>query len=188
ACRWSPPGAARCRSWSATRALWSIPNIPMRSRRRSSACSPTITMPPRARQEGAREHCGHPTGVGRNLGGLLHEWAAMRGLPHEFVLYAHEATSLPLDTRRFATRLVPGSPGTWWEQVSAPRAAARDHLDVWFAPGYTAPLRLQVPTVVAIHDLSFVAHPEWFGMREGARRRWLTAQSAALAAAILTIS
>ena len=136
----------------------------------------------------ARELCGHPTGVGRYLGGLLHEWAATRGLPHEFVLYAHEATSLPLDTRRFATRLVPGSPGTWWEQVSAPRAAARDHLDVWFAPGYTAPLRLQVPTVVAIHDLSFVAHPEWFGMREGARRRWLTAQSAALAAAILTIS
>jgi len=136
----------------------------------------------------ARELCGHPTGVGRYLGGLLHEWAALRGLPHEFVLYAHDATSLPLDTRRFATRLVPGPPGTWWEQVRAPRAAARDHLDVWFAPGYTAPLRMQVPTVVAIHDLSFVAHPEWFSMREGARRRWLTGQSAALAAAVITIS
>ena len=136
----------------------------------------------------ARELCGRPTGVGRYLGGLLHEWAAMRGLPHEFVLYAHDAISLPLDTRRFATRVVAGAPGTWWEQVRAPRAAARDHLDVWFAPGYTAPLRMQVPTVVAIHDLSFVAHPEWFSMREGARRRWLTGQSAALAAAVITIS
>ena len=136
----------------------------------------------------ARELCGHPTGVGRYLGGLLHEWAAPRGLPHEFVLYAHDATTLSLDSRRFATRIVAGPPGTWWEQVRVPRAAAGDHLDVWFAPGYSAPLRMQVPTVVAIHDLSFVAHPEWFGIREGARRRWLTSQSASRAAAVVTIS
>jgi len=135
----------------------------------------------------ARELCGHPTGVGRYLGGLLLEWAALRGA-HEFVLYAHDATTLPLDTRRFATRIVPGTPGTWWEQVRVPRAAAADHLDVWFAPGYTAPLRMHVPTVVAIHDLSFVAHPEWFSIREGARRRWLVSQSAARAAAVVTIS
>ena len=135
----------------------------------------------------ARELCGHPTGVGRYLGGLLLEWAAARG-PHEFVLYAHDTTTLPLDTRRFATRIVPGPPGTWWEQVRVPRAAAADHLDVWFAPGYTAPLRLRVPTVVAIHDLSFVAHPEWFSMREGARRRWLVSQSASRASAVVTIS
>jgi len=135
----------------------------------------------------ARELCGHPTGVGRYLGGLLLEWAALRGA-HEFVLYAHDATTLPLDTRRFATRIVPGPPGTWWEQVRAPRAAAADHLDVWFAPGYTAPLRMHVPTVVAIHDLSFVAHPEWFSIREGARRRWLVSQSASRASAVVTIS
>jgi glycosyltransferase involved in cell wall biosynthesis len=45
-----------------------------------------------------------------------------------------------------------------------------------------------VPTVVAIHDLSFVAHPEWFRIRDGARRRWLTAQSAHRAKAVVTIS
>jgi glycosyltransferase involved in cell wall biosynthesis len=136
----------------------------------------------------ARELCGHPTGVGRYLSGLLQQWAAPRGLPHEFVLYAHDATTLSLDSRRFATRIVPGPPGTWWEQARVPRAAAEDHLDVWFAPGYSAPLRMHVPTVVAIHDLSFVAHPEWFSVREGARRRWLTSQSASRAAAVVTIS
>src|SRR5829696_777914 len=71
----------------------------------------------------ARELCGHPTGVGRYLGGLLLEWAALRG-SREFVLYAPDATRLPLDMRRFATRTVPGPPGTWWEQVRVPRAAA----------------------------------------------------------------
>jgi glycosyltransferase involved in cell wall biosynthesis len=136
----------------------------------------------------ARELCGRATGVGRYLGGLLQEWADLRTLTHEFVLYAHEPIALPLDARRFATRVVPSPPGAWWEQVRAPRAAASDHIDVWFAPAYSAPLRLRVPVIVAIHDLSFVAHPEWFSIREGARRRWLTRQSAARASAVVTIS
>jgi len=136
----------------------------------------------------ARELCGRATGVGRYLAGLLHTWAAQRGSAHDFVLYAPEAIALSLDTRKFRTRIVAGRPGTWWEQVSLPREARADTLDVWFAPGYTAPLRLNVPIVVAIHDLSFVAHPEWFTIREGARRRWMVRQTAARAEAVITIS
>jgi glycosyltransferase involved in cell wall biosynthesis len=137
----------------------------------------------------ARELCGRSTGVGRYLGGLLHMWAlGDRARAHEFVLYAPEPIALPLDARRFPARTIAGSGGTWWEQALVPRAVAGDHLDVWFAPGYTAPLRLQTPTVVAIHDLSFVAHPEWFRLRDGVRRRWVTRQSAARAAAVITIS
>jgi glycosyltransferase involved in cell wall biosynthesis len=137
----------------------------------------------------ARELCGRPTGVGRYVAGLLLQWSVDdRARRHEFVVYAPEAVSLTLDARRFATRIIAGSPRTWWEQVRMPTVAAHDHLDVWFASGYTAPLRLRVPTVVAIHDLSFVAHPEWFRVREGMRRRWLTRQSASRASAIVTIS
>ena len=136
----------------------------------------------------ARELCGRATGAGRYLGGLLHEWAAARAFAHEFVLYAPEPIELPLDARRFATRIVPGPAGTWWEQVQVCRAAAPDHLDVWFAPAYSAPLLMQTPTVVAIHDVSFAAHPEWFRTLEGARRRWLTRQSASKASAVITIS
>jgi len=137
----------------------------------------------------ARELCGRSTGVGRYLGGLLEEWAADgRARAHEYVLYAPGAVELSLDGRRFPARAIAGGGGTWWEQVQVPRAVAADHLDVWFAPAYTAPLRLATPIVVAIHDLSFVAHPEWFRLREGARRRWLTKQSAARAAAVVTIS
>jgi alpha-1,3-rhamnosyl/mannosyltransferase len=66
--------------------------------------------------------------------------------------------------------------------------AGEDHLDVFFAPAYTAPIRLAVPTVVTIHDLSYVVHPEWFRVREGMRRRWLTKRSAARARAIITVS
>jgi 4-hydroxybenzoate polyprenyltransferase len=41
--------------------------------------------------------------------------------------------------------------------------------DILFAPGYTGPLLCPVPMVVAIHDMSFAAHPEWFDRREGLR-------------------
>lgn len=137
----------------------------------------------------ARELAGRATGAGRYLGGLLHEWArAGQDARHEFVLYAAAPITMALDARRFATRLVPGLPGTWWEQVRLPRAMQRDHLDVWFAPAYTAPLLPALPTVVAIHDVSFAAHPEWFRLREGMRRRWLTRQSANRARAVITIS
>jgi glycosyltransferase involved in cell wall biosynthesis len=137
----------------------------------------------------ARELCGHATGVGRYLAGLLKQWSSdEQARHHEFVLYAPEELDLALDARHFATRLVPGPPGTWWEQVRLPARAGRDHLDVFFAPGYTTALRFTMPTVVAIHDVSFAAHPEWFTAREGLRRRWLTYQSALRAQRVLTIS
>jgi glycosyltransferase involved in cell wall biosynthesis len=60
--------------------------------------------------------------------------------------------------------------------------------DVFFASAYTAPLALGVPLAVAIHDVSFAAHPEWFRPREGARRRLLTRQAARAAEIIFTIS
>jgi len=72
--------------------------------------------------------------------------------------------------------------------VQLPRAIQHDSLDVFFSPGYTAPLLLKVPFVVAIHDVSFAAHPEWFRAREGMRRRLFTRQAAQRAAAVVTIS
>lgn len=137
----------------------------------------------------ARELAGHPTGVGRYLGALVREWASGEyAQRHEFVLYSPDVLDVALDNRRFTRRQVPGFPGTYWEQVRLPHVAKDDHLDLFFAPAYTAPLLLKVPTVVTIHDLSFEAHPEWFRLREGARRRLITRHSARRAAAVITDS
>jgi glycosyltransferase involved in cell wall biosynthesis len=137
----------------------------------------------------ARELCGRPTGVGRYLHGLLTEWARDdQARRHEFVLFAHEPIPVDFDAHRFPQRIVSGRGDTWWEQGRLPRALAGDHLDVLFSPGYTAPLFARIPSVVAIHDLSFAAHPEWFSMREGMRRRWLARRAASNARAVITIS
>ena len=64
-----------------------------------------------------------------------------------------------------------------------PRAARRV-----FAAAYTAPLALNVPLALTIHDVSFLAHPEWFRTRERMRRQWLTRRSARAAAVVFTDS
>ena len=136
----------------------------------------------------ARELSGHVTGVGRFLGGLLREWQTASAERHEFVLYAPAPVAVTLDEARFRMHIVPGGSGTWWEQRALPQAIRTDGLDVFFAPAYTAPLGITVPTVAAIYDLSYMAHPEWFRVREGLRRRWLTQETAARARAVITLS
>lgn len=48
-----------------------------------------------------------------------------------------------------------------WEQLGGPRLATKLAVDVWHGPHYTMPLRLRIPAVVTVHDLTFFDHPEW---------------------------
>lgn len=143
----------------------------------------------------ARELMGRPTGVGRYLAELLAAWAQPPdGAPasHAFVLYGTAPLPAAVADRirglHPVMRVLPGSGGTAWEQWTLPRAAAHDALDLFFAPAYTAPLRLPCPFALTIHDLSYFAHPEWFGWREGLRRRLLTRLAANRARVVLTVT
>jgi glycosyltransferase involved in cell wall biosynthesis len=137
----------------------------------------------------AREIVGKPTGVGRYLSEILSAWAKVPGTAaHEFILCSPEACTpdrwAPL---RISNVSAAGS-GTVWEQLVLPRLIKTAGADVLFAPAYTAPLRCPVPIVLTVHDVSFVAHPEWFSWREGLRRRLITRASARRAARVLTQS
>jgi glycosyltransferase involved in cell wall biosynthesis len=81
-----------------------------------------------------------------------------------------------------------GKAGTAWEQLTLPALVREIEADVLFAPAYTGPVFCPVPLVVAIHDVSFAARPEWFTRREGLRRRILAWLAARRAARVLTIS
>lgn len=135
----------------------------------------------------AREIGGRMTGVGRYLQCLLHEWG-LSAPHHHWTLYSpdgHVALSPGLHGE---VAVVPGKGDTMWEQTALARAVRRDRPDVFFAPGYTAPLTTGVPLVVAMHDVSFAAHPEWYRWREGLRRRWLARRAARSAHTVITIS
>lgn len=137
----------------------------------------------------ARELLGDRTGVGRYLGELLRRWTdGADGAERRFILYAPEALSLPLDPGSVEIRTGGRGRGTWWEQTWLRAAVRSDRPDVFFAPAYTAPVGTSVPLALTIHDVSFFAHPEWFRMREGLRRRLLTRRAADAAAVIFTDS
>ena len=135
----------------------------------------------------ARELLGDRTGVGRYLGELLTRWLAREDAgSRRFVLYSPEALTMPLAGAD--RRVIGGGRGTWWEQTHLRRAVAQDRLDIFFAPAYTAPLGTGLPLAVTIHDISFVAHPEWFRASEGLRRRFLTRRAISMASVIFTDS
>lgn len=137
----------------------------------------------------ARELLGSMTGVGRYLGELMRRWTARADAQRrQFILYAPEPLPLALPSGTTEQRVIGRGTGTWWEQTALRRAANADKLDVFFAPAYTAPYRVRVPLAVTIHDISFIAHPEWFRPRERWRRRWLTGHAAAAASVIFTDS
>jgi glycosyltransferase involved in cell wall biosynthesis len=137
----------------------------------------------------ARELQGRPTGTGRYLRNLLRRWTA--GGADRFVLYFNGAApdDAVLAHPSLAVRVLPRtSPGILWQETRLPPAVRADDVDVFFAPAYACPLRLDVPRVTAIHDLSFFACPQDFAAADAARRRILAAASARVSAAILACS
>jgi glycosyltransferase involved in cell wall biosynthesis len=137
----------------------------------------------------ARELLGAATGVGRYLGELLRRWTTRPDASRRrFILYAPERLPLPLPAATTEERIIGSGRGTWWEQTYLRHAVRSEPLDVFFAPAYTAPLGTPAPLAVTIHDISFVAHPEWFRAREGLRRRWLTRRAAHTASVVFTDS
>lgn len=142
----------------------------------------------------ARELLGRPTGVGRYLAELLACWSRQSDASaHEVVLFSDYALTLPggligAGGARIEARVVAGARGVRWEQIDFARALGRERVDVVFGPAYSGPVLTRVPLVVALHDVSFCAHPEWFSAREGRRRRWLAWAAARRARVVLTIS
>lgn len=133
----------------------------------------------------ARELTGRPTGVGRYLHGLLREWA-LDSSGHDFRLFAHRPLSVAVGG--MDVQVLPGDGGTKWEQISLARACRREALDVLFSPAYSTPLWTSVPRVVALHDVSFAARPDWYAGREGFRRRLLARYAITASRTVITIS
>ncbi len=133
-----------------------------------------------------RELEGKPTGVGRYLRSLLRRVVLQER--HQFVIYSSSPVALPISSRRLETRVLPGGPPLIWEQRTLPVALRADRIDVLLSPAYSCPLMGSVPRVTAIHDLSFFARPEEFGLVHGLRRRAMARLSARVSRSILACS
>jgi glycosyltransferase involved in cell wall biosynthesis len=75
-----------------------------------------------------------------------------------------------------------------WEQARAARLATSLGIDVWHGPHYTIPLRLSVPAVVTVHDLTFFEHPEWHERGKVAYFRPMIRAAVRRAATVIAVS
>ncbi len=150
------------------------------------------TAPERALLVGidARELQGKTTGTGRYLRNLLRVWT--RDTPDRFVAYfsGPDPVDPALDPLRVRRRsLGPLTAGDlYWQERLLPRAVESDGLDVFFSPAYTCPLRLRIPRVTAVHDLSYFSYPQDFSFLHAWKRRFLVARSLQASRRILACS
>ncbi len=75
------------------------------------------------------------------------------------VVYGDAGARLPVALPGVTFRELAAPCTPWWDQVSLPRALARDGASVFLSPYYKAPLRARCPVVVTIHDLFFIGYP-----------------------------
>ncbi len=133
----------------------------------------------------ARELEGQRTGAGRYLERLLEEWG--REGADRVIAYSRAPVRVPGGCLN-RSMAAPGARGIVWQEIALPAATRRDGIEVLFSPAYSCPLRVRVPRVVAVHDLSFFSWPHDFTALDGFRRRLLARVSLVRAAAILTCS
>lgn len=129
-----------------------------------------------------------PSGDRTYLLSLIREYGALA--PHwRFLLsyQAGQATGLegePLPAS-FEVHHLRARPGWLWTPWAWPRMLRRQRADVAHAQHLVPPYS-PCPTVVTIHDVSFLRHPEWFPPRQVRIMRWLIPLSARRATRVHT--
>lgn len=95
-------------------------------------------------------------------------------------------TGLPIEISRAPA----GGPvrGLVWEQTVLRRMVKKAGVDVLFSPANVAPLYPPSPSVVTIHDLSFLLFPEYFSRSFGVYYRNIIPKIVEQAAAVITDS
>jgi glycosyltransferase involved in cell wall biosynthesis len=104
----------------------------------------------------------------------------------EFVAYVSEEGAENLLPERIRVRRVSANPYSrlGWDLSRLVRADQPDLVHVQ----YTAPLMMSAPTVVTVHDVSFIEHPEYFTAARRSQLRITVARSVRSARRILTVS
>ncbi len=132
------------------------------------------------------------TGVGRYLSNLLRFWKKEKDV--KFVLYFKD--EIPndelIDSENFKKVLLRNplgfSSNFFFQHFLLPYYLKKDKIDFFFSPFYLKPIYCPVRSSIALHDISYEAHPEWFDSRSQFVLRSLSKYSSRKAEKIFTVS
>jgi glycosyltransferase involved in cell wall biosynthesis len=109
----------------------------------------------------------------------------------------HGLAQIGIPVNAYGYSAPPGDVHTWrrlrpssrWVRIAVdmPLAAVRDRLDLYHG-SYALPPLAPCHTVVTVHDLTFISHPEWLPRGHGAAMRYSVGLALKQAAAIIAVS
>ncbi len=140
----------------------------------------------------ARSFEGQKTGVGRYLSGLLKYWKNNKEC--KFVFYFKDEIPRDdlLNSDNFNLKLLKNpfrfSSNFFFQHLQLPYQLKKDKVDFFFSPFYLKPLYCPVKSSIVLHDISYEAHPEWFGFKSQFILRALSKFSAKTTDKIFTVS
>jgi len=108
---------------------------------------------------------GKKTGSGTYLRGFVETASRLRP-DLRFWLYGNQFTDTSLARENVQVRIATEGRTFWWDQVILPRMAAQDQVEVFLSPYVKGPVRVHCPMAVTIHDLMFLAFPQYSGWRQ----------------------
>lgn len=127
------------------------------------------------------------TGTGRYLMNLLKYWAKENA---EIVLYFKNQIPNDIPAGNFQKKVLNTNSNFWFEHILLPKTIKKHGVEIFFSPSYILPIRIPkgVKTAVAIHDISYEAHPEWYSWQNRILLRWISKKSAKKADMIFVCS
>ncbi len=130
-----------------------------------------------------------PTGIGVYTRSLLTALARLESADYRG--WAHRPIRQPEELERLGVELATQqSPlGLLWQQLRLPPRLRKDGIDLFWSPLMTLPMwRTSVPTVVTVHDLTVLTHPETHRLKVRASLLPFLRRSIERATAIVAIS
>lgn len=133
------------------------------------------------------------TGVARYLLNMLITWKDRKD-DNEYILYFQN--KIPknkiLSSPKFRKKILKNPFGiksnALWIHHSLPKALKKDCAEILFSPSYISPFLYRGKLAIALHDICYEAHPEWFSPLNKILLKEISKHSAQKADIIFTIS
>ncbi len=129
----------------------------------------------------------YATGVGQSIKNVLKELVPM--MPDdEFIVLSREPIEkyVPPNTVQYV--LSPDKGYFRWQNGPFRRKLKQIKPDILIASNYTLPVLTRLKSILVVHDVSFVSHPEWYTTRESIKRKYFVQRSVRKAEYVVVVS
>ncbi|MCJ7579858.1 MAG: glycosyltransferase family 4 protein [Candidatus Aminicenantes bacterium] len=127
------------------------------------------------------------TGVGRSIENVLKELVPM--MPEdEFVALSREPIEKYVPPNIAQVVLSPDKGYFRWQNGPFRRNLKQIQPDILIAPNYTLPVFNRWKSILIVHDVSFISHPEWYSTKESLKRKFFVQRSVRKAEYVVVVS